>query len=74
MLPLDTTPEAAAVQMDAYRRMGPAGRLKVALELSDFVRMLAIAGIRRRQPECTREQAVEALARQLYGQPDRRED
>lgn len=66
---LDTTPDAAAVQEAAYRQMGAAGRLKIALDLSNFVHALAEIGIRKRHPEYTAEQVTAALARQLYPVP-----
>lgn len=69
MVARDTTPAAAAAQDAAYRRLGPAGRLHVALELSDLVRSLALAGMRRRHPDRSEEQLVEALARELYTHP-----
>ena len=75
MRALDTTPQAAAIQEEAYRRMGPMGRLKVALELSDFVRSLAMAGIRQRHPEYTADQLAEALLYEVYRLPAKhRED
>jgi hypothetical protein len=67
MRALDTTPEAAAIQEEAYRRLGKAGRLKIAFELSDLVRALAKAGIRKRNPEYTEEQVMRLLTHQLYG-------
>lgn len=66
---LDTSLDAAAVQEAAYRQMGGAGRLKIALDLSNFVHALAEAGIRKRHPEYTSEQVTAALARQLYPVP-----
>jgi hypothetical protein len=63
---LDMTPDAAAVQDAAYRRMGGMGRLKIAFELSNLVHALAEAGIRKRHPDYTPEQVTAALARQLY--------
>ena len=45
MIARDTTPDAAAVQETAYRNAGPAGRLRIAMELSDLVRALAAAGV-----------------------------
>jgi hypothetical protein len=52
---LDTTPDAAAVQEAAYRRLGRTGRLRIALELSNLVHALAETGIRKRHPEYTAE-------------------
>src|SRR4051794_37545704 len=66
----DTTPDAAAAQNAAYRQLGKVGRLKIAFQLTDLVRALAEAGIRKRNPDYTQEQIMNALARQLYG-PDR---
>jgi hypothetical protein len=64
---LDTKPNAAAAQEVAYRHLGETGRLRIAFELSDLVRALAQAGIRKRNPDYTVEQTVEALSRQIYG-------
>jgi hypothetical protein len=67
MLPHDTTPAAAALHEEAQRRLGRSGRFRIALELSDLTHALAAAGIRRRNPEYTDEQARQELARVLYG-------
>jgi hypothetical protein len=75
MIARDTSPDAAAVQEAAYRRAGPAGRLRIALELSDLVRALAAAGVRKRHPEYTEAEVFEALTWQIYRlRPDRLED
>jgi hypothetical protein len=63
---LDTTPEAAAVQEEAYRNLGAMGRLRIAFDLSNLVRTLSEAGIQKRNPGYTAEQSKEALSRQLY--------
>lgn len=47
----DTTAAAARVQLEAQRRLGEAGRLRVALDMSITARALAAAGIRREHPE-----------------------
>ena len=67
MVPLDTTVDAAMLQEQAYRELGPAGRLKIALELSDLTHAFAVAGIRARHPEYDDERARQALAEALYG-------
>jgi hypothetical protein len=64
---LDTTPAAAAAQEAAYRHLGKTGRLRIAFELSNLVRALAEAGLRKRNPDYTQEQTTEALSRLLYG-------
>ena len=71
----DTTPEAAAIQQEAYRRLGPSGRFNVAAELTNVVREMARAGIRKRHPEYTAEQVSAQLAWYIYGvTADSRED
>ena len=67
MAALDTAPDAAAGQDEAYRHLGQTGRLKIAFELSDLVRALAKAGIRKRNPAYTAEQVMAELSRQIYG-------
>jgi hypothetical protein len=67
MVPRDTTPAAAAIQEDAYRRIGPARRFQMALELSDLTHEFALAGIRLRHPDLSLDEAKKALTVQLYG-------
>jgi hypothetical protein len=47
----DTTAAAAHAQLEAQRRLGEAGRLRVALDMSITARALAAAGIRRDHPD-----------------------
>jgi hypothetical protein len=63
----DTSAEAAAIQEEAYRRIGPEGRFNVAVELTNVTRELARAGIRTRHPDFTPEQVSRELTRYLYG-------
>lgn len=62
----DTTPEAKAVQIAAYRRQTPAERLQRAIELSDFTHQLALAGLKLRHPSCRDDEANRLLAEELY--------
>jgi hypothetical protein len=73
MIARDTTPDAASLLEESYRAAGMAGRLRIALELSDFTHALAVAGIKLRDPNCTDETARRRLAEALYGvaDPDR---
>ena len=64
----DTSPEADAVQVEAYRRMGGAGRVQVMFRLNEMVRRTAMAGIRRRHPEYGDADVLLALAQLLYGE------
>ncbi|HYC88942.1 MAG TPA: hypothetical protein VEO54_07005 [Thermoanaerobaculia bacterium] len=70
MVSLDTTPDAALLHEQSYRELGMAGRLRIAMELSDFTHALAVAGIRRRTPNCSEEEARHRLAEVLYGSGD----
>ncbi|MBI4508811.1 MAG: hypothetical protein HY698_04190 [Deltaproteobacteria bacterium] len=64
---MDTTPAAASVQLDVYRRMSPAARLRVALELTAMSRRLLADGVRRRHPEYSDEQVRLAFLRLWLG-------
>jgi hypothetical protein len=63
----DTSPEAAAVQREIFRRMTTEQRLRLALEMSDSVRNIALAGLRSRRPELNDEQLSRELLRIMYG-------
>lgn len=63
----DTSPDAYAVQIEAYRRMGGLQRAQIAFRLSDFMRRTAMAGIRRRHPDYDDRRVLLALARLLHG-------
>jgi hypothetical protein len=63
----DTSPDADAAQIDAYRRMGGTGRVQVMFRLNDVARRTVEAGIRTRHPEYDDGEVLRALARLLYG-------
>lgn len=65
--PRDTSPDSHEAQLRAYRRLGPAGRARVAANLSADTRELTRAGIRARHPEYTGEDVESALRRILLG-------
>ncbi len=67
-LPSDTSPAAAAVQFDVLRKIGPQARIKMVFELSNRMREIALAGIRRRRPEYTDDMAQLALFRLTLGE------
>lgn len=66
-VPLDTSPDADAVQLDLYRRLGGAGRVAIVFRLNALVRPAAAAGIRRRHPDYKDEQVRAALMRLRLG-------
>src|SRR4029078_5625934 len=55
-VPADTTREAALAQLQIYRRMPPGQTLKMAMEMSDFMRDIAASGVLRRHPEYDEQQ------------------
>jgi hypothetical protein len=55
---LDTPPEVEALWIEGLRRMGPERRLRQALDLTETVRALAIAGIRARYGADTPEREI----------------
>jgi hypothetical protein len=63
----DTTAEADAIQVQAYRQMGGTGRAQVMFRLCQMTRQAAEAGIRRRHADYDDAQVRLALARLLYG-------
>ena len=65
--PADTSPDAARVQLEIYRRMRPSDRLRVALELTRLSRDLMASGIRARHPEYSDEELRWALLRSWLG-------
>ena len=66
-VPADTTPEAARVQWDIFRRMSPSKRLELALRMSDSLRNVVASGVRDRHPEWSEEQIRLAVIRLTLG-------
>ncbi len=63
----DTSPEAHARQMDAYRAMSPERRVAIAAAMSEEVLTIAAAGIRARHPDYDDAQVSWALHRLRLG-------
>jgi hypothetical protein len=63
----DTSPEAHAVQLRVYARMGSQRRVELAFEMSEQAREMAIDGVRERNPGWSRQQAREFVLRQILG-------
>jgi hypothetical protein len=63
----DTAPDAHRVQLEAYRQMGPARRVQLAIEMSERAREIAIEGTLARSPGMSREEARERVLRQILG-------
>ena len=67
MVTRDTTREAREAQLAAWRRLGPAGRVELAWELTEFARESSLAGLLARNPTLSREEACRLLLRRLLG-------
>lgn len=63
----DTSPQAEAIQLEIFRRMTTAERLKLALEMSDSMRNIALAGLRTRRPDLNENELLRELMRVMYG-------
>jgi hypothetical protein len=68
----DTSEKVARIQDEVQERLGPEGRLALALEMSALARAFAIAGLREERPglsdaELTREYAKRLLDRTKHG-------
>jgi hypothetical protein len=64
----DTTPDAHRKQIEILRKMSPEKRAIISLELSDNVRQIAIAGIKKQYPAFTDTQIKRELLRRCYGE------
>lgn len=64
----DTGDGARAAQLAALRRLGPSGRVRLAAEMSEDARRIAIEGERRRHPELSVAQARRAVFARIWGE------
>ncbi|MGH7127776.1 MAG: hypothetical protein ACREIV_04360 [Planctomycetaceae bacterium] len=64
----DTTPEAARIHRDVLRRLGPARRLEMGVQLSQTMRLLIEAGVRHRHPELSEPQVRREVLRLMIGE------
>ncbi len=63
----DTNEAARRIQLSATRRLTASERVRIAVEMSEAARRIAIDGERRRHPEWTEEQARRVVFRRLWG-------
>jgi hypothetical protein len=64
---VDTDQATWVVQLAATRRLSPSERVRLAVEMSEAARRIAIDGERRRHPELTEGQARDIVLRRLWG-------
>ena len=62
----DTSPEAAAIQDEIFRRMTPEQRVRLAIEMSESMRNVALAGLRSRRPDLDEAELSRELLRVMY--------
>ena len=73
ILSTDTTPEIERRQVELWRRLSPAERLRLAADASIAVMNLSLAGVRRRYPHASeRECFLRAAAIRLGAETVRR--
>jgi hypothetical protein len=63
----DTHPDAALLQEEIFRRMTTEERLRLALEMSESLRNVALAGLRARRPELQGHELTRELVHIMYG-------
>lgn len=68
LIPADTTPEAARVEVEILRRIPSRRRLEMALEMSHAIRAVAAEGVRSRHPQYNEEQVRLAVIRLTLGE------
>jgi hypothetical protein len=66
-VPRDTEAHALEAQLAAVRQLGPAGRVRLAVEMSEDARRISFEGERRRHPELTADEARLAVLRRHWG-------
>lgn len=67
MLPRDTAPAAHEVQLRWLRRLTPAARVALAVQMSEDTQAIARAGIAARHPDYSGPEVTHALLRLLLG-------
>lgn len=65
----DTSKEAAEIQLEIFRRMTTERRLLMALEMSESMRNVALAGLRSRRPHLNEDELLRELTRVMYDLP-----
>ena len=67
MLPADTHPDAHRMQGEVWRRMGPDGRCRTAVALSESLYATVRAQIVAKRPNWTAREVTLALIRRVHG-------
>jgi hypothetical protein len=67
----DTSARAAAIQNKLHDALGPEGRFRLAMKMSDLAREFAKAGVRERHPQLADHEVLRELASVFYGKRGR---
>lgn len=67
MPPRDTSPDVAARQREIHERLGPEGRVRLAMEMSEAVQEIHLARLRREHPDLPEREIVKLYLRSLFG-------
>lgn len=65
--PLDTSPETLEHQRIAHERLGPEARVRAAIEMSESIRRLTLAGLRADHPETSEQSLVARFVARVHG-------
>lgn len=57
----DTSPRISKAHLRLYREIGETGRARIAAEMTDLLRDLAVAGVKHRHPEYGEEQVLQEV-------------
>jgi hypothetical protein len=66
MRSMDTTPEAEQIQLDIWRNMPDEKKLRLVLDMSDFVQSLSMSRIQNEHPEWPKPAVVREFIREQY--------
>ncbi len=64
---IDTISKAEALQQAIFRRMSGEDRLLVAMNLSDEIRDITLAGFKSRHPEATEKEVRALFCKEIHG-------
>jgi hypothetical protein len=67
MVARDTSAKAAAIQDRLHDALGPEGRFRLAMKMSELAREFAKAGVRDRNPDLGDDQVARELTTIFYG-------
>lgn len=65
--PLDTTVDALERQRIAHEELGPEGRVREAIAMSESIRRVTLSGLRARHPGVSEEELVLRFIARVHG-------